>query len=98
MPESLLVGPGLAEFEAARSRVSAVVETTPMESSRYLADILGSAVHLKCENLQRTGSYKIRGAYNRLSLLSDEEKAAREAEAQAQIDAAAGDASDDDAG
>lgn len=75
MPESLLVGPDLAVFEAARQRVSAVVETTPMESSRFLADILGSAVHLKCENLQRTGSYKIRGAYNRLSLLTDEEKA-----------------------
>jgi threonine dehydratase len=46
-----------------------------MESSRYLTEILGSPVFLKCENLQRTGSYKIRGAYNRLSRLTDEEKA-----------------------
>ena len=75
MPESVIVGPSLAEFQEARDRVTGVAELTPMESSRYLADILGSAVHLKCENLQRTGSYKIRGAYNRLSLLSDEEKA-----------------------
>jgi len=40
-----------------------------------LSEILGSSVFLKCENLQRTGSYKIRGAYNRLARLSDEEKA-----------------------
>jgi threonine dehydratase len=46
-----------------------------MESSRYLADVLGAPVYLKCENLQRTGSYKIRGAYNRLSKLTAEEKA-----------------------
>jgi threonine dehydratase len=46
-----------------------------METSRYLSDLLGAPVHLKCENLQRTGSYKIRGAYNRISRLSDDEKA-----------------------
>lgn len=75
MPETVLVGPTLAGFEEARVRVSPAVDTTPMETSRYLSDILGAPVFLKCENLQRTGSYKIRGAYNRLSLLTDEEKA-----------------------
>ncbi|MDH6180331.1 threonine dehydratase [Microbacteriaceae bacterium SG_E_30_P1] len=75
MPDTTLVGPRLADFEAARARISAVVNTTPMESSRFLGDVLGAPVYLKCENLQRTGSYKIRGAYNRLFLLSDEEKA-----------------------
>jgi threonine dehydratase len=75
MSDTVLVGPTLAEFEDARERVSAVVRVTPMESSRYLADILGTPVYLKCENLQRTGSYKIRGAYNRLARLTDEEKA-----------------------
>jgi threonine dehydratase len=68
-------GPRLADFDAARERVARVVRVTPMESSRFLAEVLGSPVYLKCENLQRTGSYKIRGAFNRLSLLSDEEKA-----------------------
>lgn len=68
-------GPTLADFAAARERVGAVVAITPMESSRFLAEILGSPVHLKCENLQRTGSYKIRGAYNRISRLTEEEKA-----------------------
>jgi len=69
------VGPALADFEAARDVVSRVAELTPMESSRYLAELLGSPVFLKCENLQRTGSYKIRGAYNRLSQLTPEERA-----------------------
>ncbi len=75
MRETTLAGPALADFEAARSVVSRVAEVTPMESSRYLTELLGSPVYLKCENLQRTGSYKIRGAYNRLARLSDEEKA-----------------------
>lgn len=67
--------PTLAEIDQARDRVSAIAAVTPMESSRYLAEVLGSPVHLKCENLQRTGSYKVRGAYNRMSRLSEEEKA-----------------------
>lgn len=70
-----IIGPTLADFQEARDRVAGVAELTPMESSRYLAEVLGSPVFLKCENLQRTGSYKIRGAYNRISRLSDEEKA-----------------------
>ncbi|TQL47285.1 L-threonine ammonia-lyase [Homoserinimonas aerilata] len=68
-------GPTLADFEAARGRVDRVAQLTPMESSRYLSDLVGGPVHLKCESLQRTGSYKIRGAYNRLSQLSEEERA-----------------------
>ncbi|MBC7725792.1 MAG: threonine ammonia-lyase [Burkholderiaceae bacterium] len=75
MTETTLAGPTLAEIEDARAVVSRVADVTPMESSRYLAELLGSPVFLKCENLQRTGSYKIRGAYNRLARLSDEEKA-----------------------
>jgi threonine dehydratase len=67
-------GPTLADIESARVRVGAVAQVTPMESSRYLAEIVGSPVYLKCENLQRTGSYKIRGAYNRISSLSPAEK------------------------
>ncbi|MFN4001873.1 threonine ammonia-lyase [Microcella sp.] len=70
-----IAGPSLADVEAARAIVSRVAEVTPMETSRYLSDLLGAPVHLKCENLQRTGSYKIRGAYNRISRLSDDEKA-----------------------
>ncbi|MEO7005763.1 MAG: threonine ammonia-lyase [Terrimesophilobacter sp.] len=75
MPESLLVGPTLADIEAARKVVSRVAAVTPMESSRFLAEILGAPVYLKCENLQRTGSYKVRGAYNRMAKLTSEERA-----------------------
>jgi threonine dehydratase len=75
MTETSLIGPTLADFEGARSIVSRVADVTPLETARFMSDILGSPVFLKCENLQRTGSYKIRGAYNRLAGLSEEEKA-----------------------
>ena len=73
--DTTVAGPTLADFEAARLVVSRVAKVTPMESSLFLSEVLGSPVFLKCENLQRTGSYKIRGAYNRLSRLSDDERA-----------------------
>ncbi|KQV07499.1 threonine ammonia-lyase [Leifsonia sp. Root112D2] len=69
-----VVGPSLTEIEAARTIVSRVADVTPMESSRFLSEVLGAPVFLKCENLQRTGSYKIRGAYNRMAQLSAEER------------------------
>ncbi|MCP2372465.1 threonine dehydratase [Agromyces terreus] len=71
---STIPGPTLADFERARSIVQAVARHTPMESSRFLANVVGAPVHLKCENLQRTGSYKLRGAYHRLSSLSVAER------------------------
>lgn len=65
----------LADFEQAARVVHRVARNTPLESSRFLAEQLGvSKVYLKCENLQRTGAYKLRGAYYRLSQLSQEEK------------------------
>lgn len=67
-------GPSLDEIETARAIVARVAQPTPIETSRYLTDIIGAPVILKCENLQRTGSYKIRGAYNRLSQLTAEER------------------------
>ncbi len=67
--------PTLESLEAARELVAAVANVTPMEDSRYLSEALGSRVLLKCENLQRTGSYKIRGAYNRMFKLTPEERA-----------------------
>ena len=54
--------------------VSRVARRTPMESSQFLADRLGVPVYLKCENLQRTGSYKLRGASNRIAALSEAER------------------------
>jgi len=69
-----LPGPSLAEIRTARERAAEVAVVTPMEYSRFLTDVVGAPVHLKAENLQRTGSYKIRGAYNRLSQLTPEER------------------------
>lgn len=67
--------PELSEFEAAARGLSGVISHTPALPSRALADILGSPVLLKMENLQRTGSFKIRGAAHRLAGLSAEERA-----------------------
>lgn len=70
-----MTGPTYDELIAARSTVNEIARITPIESSHYLAEVLGSPVRLKCENLQRTGAYKLRGAYNRLSKLTAEERA-----------------------
>jgi threonine dehydratase len=64
-----------AEVEAAAKLLQDVVRHTPLHHSRGLADRVGGPVWLKCENLQRTGSFKIRGAYTRISRLTDEERA-----------------------
>jgi threonine dehydratase len=61
--------------EEAATRLGGVLQPTPVEGSRALTTMVGSPVMLKCENLQRTGSFKLRGAYNRIALLSDEERA-----------------------
>ncbi len=67
--------PTLAEFEEAAAFLSDVISKTPLDESQHLSDVLGVPVHLKLENLQRTGSFKIRGAAYRLSRLTAEERA-----------------------
>ncbi|ARF57152.1 threonine ammonia-lyase [Streptomyces gilvosporeus] len=64
------------DVREAHKLLSGVSRATPLEGSRYLSGLVGSPVHLKCENLQRTGSFKIRGAYVRISGLSPQERAA----------------------
>ncbi|WP_309127889.1 threonine ammonia-lyase [Microbacterium sp.] len=66
--------PSLAEFTAAAESLAGVISHTPAEPSRALGDVLGSPVVLKLENLQRTGSFKIRGAAYRLAQLTAEER------------------------
>ncbi|HEX7745581.1 MAG TPA: threonine ammonia-lyase [Micromonosporaceae bacterium] len=65
----------LADVQAARELLADVVRTTPLEPSRPLSAVLGGPAWLKCENLQRAGSYKVRGAYVRISRLSADERA-----------------------
>ena len=64
------------EVRAAAELLRGVARYTPMESSRPLAAAVDGPVFLKCENLQRTGSFKIRGAYVRISRLTARERAA----------------------
>lgn len=65
----------LADIEAARELLADVIRPTPLEFSRALSQRVGGDVHLKLENLQRAGSFKIRGAYTRISRLTDDERA-----------------------
>ncbi len=65
----------LADIRSAREALEGISVYTPMEESRWLSALTGGPVHLKCENLQRTGSFKARGAYVRISRLSAEERA-----------------------
>jgi len=66
----------VSEVRAAADLLRGVARYTPMESSRPLAQAVGGPVFLKCENLQRTGSFKIRGAYVRIARLTAAEHAA----------------------
>jgi threonine dehydratase len=70
------MGPQLADIEAARARLDGVARVTPVYGSETLSRLLGREVRLKAENLQRTGSFKVRGAYNRISSLSAQQRAA----------------------
>ena len=64
----------LEQLEAARARLADSVHRTPLLSSRTLSERVGVPVFLKCENLQKTGAFKVRGALHRLLRLSDEER------------------------
>ncbi|MBO1334716.1 threonine ammonia-lyase [Streptomyces sp. VRA16 Mangrove soil] len=66
----------LDDVRGAQKMLSGVARVTTMAHSHHLSQLLGSPVHLKCENLQRTGSFKLRGAYVRIAGLLPEERAA----------------------
>ncbi|MFF7201767.1 MULTISPECIES: threonine ammonia-lyase [unclassified Streptomyces] len=66
----------LDDVRGAQKMLSGVARVTALEGSRYLSQLVGAPVHLKCENLQRTGSFKLRGAYVRIAGLRPEERAA----------------------
>jgi threonine dehydratase len=66
----------LDQVKAAAKLLVGIAQGTPLESSRSLTEAVGVPTYLKCENLQRTGAFKIRGAYNRIHGLSDEQRRA----------------------
>jgi threonine dehydratase len=71
-----LTAPTLADIEAARARLAGVARETPLYASETFSRIARRPVVLKAENLQRTGSFKIRGAYNTIATLGPRERAA----------------------
>lgn len=64
----------LKDFYAVRGRIDNLIRETPLEASYFLSDMCGGEVWLKLENQQLTGSFKARGALNRLLQLSDDER------------------------
>src|SRR3954468_16817257 len=66
---------GIDDVRAAQALLAGVSRVTPVEGSAVLCKAVGGDVSLQCENLQRTGSFKIRGAYVRIARLSDEQRA-----------------------
>ena len=64
----------LADVRAAAERLRGVANRTPVLTSRTVDQLVGAHVFFKCENLQRAGAFKFRGAYNRLVCLSPEER------------------------
>jgi threonine dehydratase len=67
--------PTPADIRGARDRLHGVARLTPVYSSETLSRLTGRAVHLKAENLQRTGSFKVRGAVSKIGTLTDEQRA-----------------------
>ena len=70
----MLQPPTIDDIRAAQVRIKGAVIRTPMQVSRTLSEIIGAEVWLKFENLQFTSAYKERGALNKLSQLSDDER------------------------
>jgi threonine dehydratase len=64
---------GAAEIREAQQRIASRIHRTPVMTSESLDEIAGAKIYFKCENLQKTGSFKIRGATNAVLSLTDEE-------------------------
>jgi len=65
---------GLEDIKAARQTLAGVIHVTGLDYSTTFSKMSGARVHLKTENLQKTGSFKIRGAYNKIAMLTDRER------------------------
>lgn len=64
----------LQQIHQAKANLAGVIIPTPLQDSRTFSELTGNQIYLKTENLQKTGSFKIRGAYNKVANLTDEEK------------------------
>ena len=72
--EEIVASTDISDIYAAAKRLEGIVRKTPLVYSEYFSDIAGNATYLKLENLQTTGAFKLRGAYNRISMLTKEER------------------------
>ncbi|KWB51059.1 threo-3-hydroxy-L-aspartate ammonia-lyase [Burkholderia ubonensis] len=68
--------PTFADVEAAATRIAGIAHRTPVHTSRTLNQLIGAEVFVKCENFQRMGAFKFRGAFNALSKFSPEQRKA----------------------
>ena len=68
--------PTYADVEAAAARIDGIAHRTPVQTSRTLNELVGAQVFIKCENFQRMGAFKFRGAFNALSKFSAEQRKA----------------------
>lgn len=68
--------PTYADVEAAAARIDGIAHRTPVQTSRTLNELVGGEVFVKCENFQRMGAFKFRGAFNALSKFSAEQRKA----------------------
>mgnify|MGYP003924441487 CR=1 FL=1 len=64
----------LTDIEQARAKMQGVVHQTPLEHSQTFSRLSGNDVYMKLENLQKTGSFKVRGSFNKIMSLTDEER------------------------
>lgn len=67
--------PGLPDMQAARERIARHIHRTPIFTSRMLNELSGAELFFKCENFQKAGAFKARGAANAVFSLSDDEAA-----------------------
>ena len=66
--------PSLTDIEDAHTRIKPFIHQTPVMSSQQLNRLFDCELYLKCENFQRIGAFKFRGAYNAISKLDDNQK------------------------
>ena len=62
----------IREIERAAAGLRDVIHSIPVSSSKTFSDMSGAELYMKCENLQKTGSFKVRGAYNKIARLAGE--------------------------
>jgi threonine dehydratase len=74
-PSSIFQAPAWVEIQAAHERIAPRIHRTPVLRSRTIDALCGAQIFFKCENLQKTGSFKIRGATNAIFSLTDQEAA-----------------------